>query len=42
MAETGNRKLRSSTADALNDDTLLLLRKQMGPTATGFESKNCE
>lgn len=43
IAETGNRNLRSSTIRALKDDTLLLtLRKNMGPTATGFTSKHGE
>lgn len=42
MAQTGNRPLRSSASRELrNTDTLLALRKQMGPTATGFESKHC-
>lgn len=42
IAQTGNKKLRPSTANALNDDTMLLLRKQMGPTAAGFKSKHCK
>lgn len=42
IARTGNKTLRSSTVDALKDDGLLLLRKQMGPTATGFNSKHCK
>lgn len=42
MAQTGNQKLRSSTQNAMNDDSLMLLRKRMGPSAAGFKSKNCE
>lgn len=43
VAATGNRNLRSSTIRALKDDTLLLaLRKNMGPSASGFKSKHCE
>lgn len=42
IVETGNHKLKSSTINAMNDDSLLLLRNQMGPTATGFKSRNCK
>lgn len=43
LTETGNRELRSSTVRALNDNALLLaLRKNMGPTASGFSSKHGE
>lgn len=42
LAKTGNGKLRSSTVRELqNSDSLLALRKNMGPTATGFQSKHC-
>lgn len=42
VAQTGNQNLRSSTIKSLNDDTMLLLRKQLGPTASGFQSKHCK
>jgi hypothetical protein len=41
IAQTGNKKLPSKTVDAMNDDSMILLRKQMGPSAAGFKSKNC-
>lgn len=43
IAETGNKTLQSSTVRVLNDNsTLLALRKQLGPSATGFQSRHCE
>lgn len=42
IAATGNKNLNPSTIRALGDDsTLLALRKQMGPSATGFQSGHC-
>lgn len=42
LVKTGNKKLRKSTVRELqNSDSLLVLRKQMGPTAFGFQSKHC-
>lgn len=42
LVETGNKKLRKSTVRELqNSNSLLALRKQMGPTAFGFHSKHC-
>lgn len=38
----GNKKLRQSTVRELqNSDSLLALRANLGPTATGFESAHC-
>lgn len=43
LAKTGNKKLCSSTVDALRDTNMLQqLRSRMGATATGFPSKHCE
>lgn len=42
VAQTGNKNLKPTTVKAINNETLLLLRKQMGPSAAGFKSKNCE
>lgn len=43
VSNTGNKKLRPSTVRSMNNDNLLLaLRKTMGPSATGFQSNNCE
>lgn len=42
MVETGNKNLKTSTIETLNNEnSLLTLRKQIGPTATGFQSKHC-
>lgn len=42
LVETGNKKLRSSTVREMQSSTALLaLRSNMGPSATGFESKHC-
>lgn len=39
LAQTGNKKLRSSTVRTLqSNDSLLGLRSQLGPSATGFKS----
>lgn len=43
LVKTGNRKLNSSTVNALRDTNILQqLRTQMGASATGFQSKHCE
>lgn len=42
IAQTGNKPLESRTVRALSVDSssmLLALRKQIGPTATGFQNK---
>lgn len=42
LVKTGNKNLRKSTVRELqNSESLLALRKQMGPTAFGFQSNHC-
>lgn len=43
MSETGNKKLRSLTIEALRDtNSLQKLRSRMGVSAIGFQSSHCE
>lgn len=42
LAQTGNKNLRSSTVRAIQtSECLLVLRNNLGPTATGFKSNHC-
>lgn len=42
LVVTGNKGLRKSTVRELqNSDSLMALRANMGPTASGFASKHC-
>lgn len=42
LVQTGNKQLRTSTVRTIqSSESLLALRKNMGPTASGFQSKYC-
>lgn len=43
LVQTGNKRLRSRTIDSLRETNILVeLRKRLGATGTGFESKHCK